>query len=384
MNGLYGTAVRLTARRRRCPRSRAGHLPEGAACPGRASQPGHQSQGLALHHPPQHLAEPPARRRPGAGQPSTATPSTRRSTPAAPASWKRTTPETLLLRHRARRRPAGGARPAARDVPRGGVAARRRGPQLPGDCRRAVGADRHRDVADLARPQAAPRLPHHGARGRRRPAAPAREARHDARAPRAGGDCRQIEALLPPFVDGAGSAMRSRPRRRPPGACCPPAARRRKRRRRSGGCCAPGAERCVATAPPGLDAQVRAAAASAPAELLGPAGGCRRWRPPRRWSLAVTGAFAWSTGRSSVLLAAQLTLDHIKCFLVDGADHAEHFTAPTAPKRGCSDQFGWSVPIPAPAARPTCTWSRCGGASTARAMVAHVLYRVEASRCRSS
>ena len=52
----------------------------------------------------------------------------------------------------ARRRPAGGARRAAGGVPAGGLAARRRGVPLRRDREDPRRADRHGDVADLARP----------------------------------------------------------------------------------------------------------------------------------------------------------------------------------------------------------------------------------------
>ena len=67
MNGLYGTAVRLTrdgdAARDLVQDTYLKALRAQGALPA-----GHQPQGLALHHPPQHLAEPAPRRRPGAGR----------------------------------------------------------------------------------------------------------------------------------------------------------------------------------------------------------------------------------------------------------------------------------------------------------------------------
>jgi hypothetical protein len=92
--------------------------------------------------------------------------------------------------------------------------------------------------------------------------------------------------------------------------------------------------------------------------------------------LAVTGGFVWSTGHSSVLLAAQLTLDHIKCFIVDGDDHAEHVPADRAEAQ-MRDQFGWSVPIPTPAARPDVHLVAVRRCLYGEGIIAHVLYRVE-------
>jgi hypothetical protein len=90
----------------------------------------------------------------------------------------------------------------------------------------------------------------------------------------------------------------------------------------------------------------------------------------------VTAGFAWGTGRSSVLLAAQLTLDHIKCFIVDGDDHPDHYSADVAETR-MQEQFGWSVQIPTPAARPDVHLVSVRRCLYGEGMVAHVLYRVQ-------
>ena len=83
-----------------------------------------------------------------------------------PGVVEQTTPETAVAARDARRRPAGGARPVARGLSRGGMAARRRGLQLSGDRRRPGGADWHGDVAHLAGAQAPARLPHRRCGGR--------------------------------------------------------------------------------------------------------------------------------------------------------------------------------------------------------------------------
>ncbi len=78
-----------------------------------------------------------------------------------------------------------------------------------------------------------------------------------------------------------------------------------------------------------------------------------------------------------MLLAAQLTLDHIKCFIVDGDDHADHFTAD---RRRSAD----AGPVRLVGADPDTgrraldvhlvAVRRC---LYGEGMVAHVLYRVE-------
>lgn len=86
--------------------------------------------------------------------------------------------------------------------------------------------------------------------------------------------------------------------------------------------------------------------------------------------------FGLATRRSDVLLARQLTLDHIKCFIVDGDDHADHYSADVAEAR-MQEQFGWSVPIPTPAARPDVHLVSVRRCLYGEGMVAHVLYRVQ-------
>ena len=189
-------------------------------------------------------------------------------------------------------------------------------------------------------------------------------------------DCRQIEALLPPFVDGEGS---EHDRARVAAhlercAACRQSAE------------AQGAVRSLlrdrqgalrGAAPAGLAAQVRAAAdPQNAAPVLSRRGRLSALAAAAALVLAVTAGVAWSTGRSSVLLAAQLTLDHIKCFLVDGDDHADHFTADAAEAR-MQEQFGWTVPIPAPAVRPDVHLVSVRRCLYGEGMVAHVLYRVQ-------
>ena len=190
------------------------------------------------------------------------------------------------------------------------------------------------------------------------------------------GDCRQIEALLPPFVDGEAS---DRDRDRVAShlercAVCRQTAE------------AQGAVRAAAARPPRGLARRRAAwtggrgagrgaARRRPHRRSAEAAGSRRWRRPPRSCWRSPPASSWGTGRSSVLLAAQLTLDHIKCFIVDGDDHADHYSADVAEAR-MQEQFGWSVAIPTPAARPDVHLVSVRRCLYGEGMVAHVLYRV--------
>ena len=186
------------------------------------------------------------------------------------------------------------------------------------------------------------------------------------------GECRQIEALLPPFVDGTVSPQeRQRVAAHLAGcAACRRAAdvqvpiRQLLRARHEALC---------GVAPPGLAAQVRSA--SLPASLLDRRGRLTALAAAAAIVAAVTGAVVWSTGRSSVLLAAQLTLDHIKCFMIDGDDRPDGLTPADAEARMEAD-FGWSVPIPSPAARSDVHLVSVRRCLYGEGMVAHVLYRI--------
>ncbi|MCC7123423.1 MAG: zf-HC2 domain-containing protein [Acidobacteria bacterium] len=129
-------------------------------------------------------------------------------------------------------------------------------------------------------------------------------------------------------------------------------------------------------APPGL--HTRVAASLAPAAAVAPG-----------WSSRVS-AFAAAaivvlalgavllpvaTWRSTVVLAAQMALDHLKCFSIDGDAHAETLTVAEA-QRELLEDYGWRLDVP-----PT------GGDADGRLVAvrrclygdgraAHLLYRV--------
>jgi anti-sigma factor RsiW len=189
-------------------------------------------------------------------------------------------------------------------------------------------------------------------------------------------DCRQIEALLPPFVDGAASEI-DRARVAAHLGRCPSC---RQAAEAQGAVRALLRQHCAAlgsVAPVGLAGELRAAAARVPTtEVLDRRGRLSALAAAAAVVLAVTAAVAWGTGRSSVLLAAQLTLDHIKCFIIDGADHAGHFTAAAA-EAEMQNHFGWSVPVPEPAARPEVHLVSVRRCLYGEGIVAHLLYRVQ-------
>jgi anti-sigma factor RsiW len=104
----------------------------------------------------------------------------------------------------------------------------------------------------------------------------------------------------------------------------------------------------TATAPPGLATRVAAALEAERRSILTP-----DWRfrlsafaAAALVVLAVTAvAIPLVTGRSTVVLAAQLALDHLKCFLIEPHDHGESITVQDAETELKAD-YGWDVPVP--------------------------------------
>ncbi len=78
-----------------------------------------------------------------------------------------------------------------------------------------------------------------------------------------------------------------------------------------------------------------------------------------------------------MLLAAQLTLDHIKCFMIDGDDHTHPMTADVAQVRLHEIATGWTCGC---RRRPSGGGARLVGVRSClygEGLVAHVLYRVQ-------
>lgn len=186
-------------------------------------------------------------------------------------------------------------------------------------------------------------------------------------------DCRQMEALLPPFVDGEASAASVAVVQSHLTGCaaCRAAvtAQREVRQllvsRRSA---------LVGPLPPGLAADVHRVAASDSTT--------RRWP---RWSavaaaalvvVSVTGAAVVATGASSVVLAAQLTLDHLKCFVIDGDDHGHALSAAEGQTQ-FRDQFGMDVRLPAGSGDGRARLVSVRHCLYGEGWVAHALYRID-------
>ncbi|MBM3781319.1 MAG: DUF3379 family protein [Acidobacteria bacterium] len=87
------------------------------------------------------------------------------------------------------------------------------------------------------------------------------------------------------------------------------------------------------------------------------------------------GVLPMVTGQSSVVLAAQLALDHVKCFLIDGDVHATPISAADA-EATMRKQHGWSVPVSATGGVDDGHLVAVRECLYSEGMAAHLLYRV--------
>lgn len=132
-------------------------------------------------------------------------------------------------------------------------------------------------------------------------------------------------------------------------------------------------------APPGLRTRIAAtlAAEQAPAAVVGWGSRLSAFAAAAVLVLAVGGvALPLVTSHSTVVLAAQMALDHLKCFSLDGHDHGE--TLPVAEaERELLDDYGWHLDVPETAgdlAGRLVAVRRC---LYGDGRAAHLLYRVD-------
>jgi len=159
-------------------------------------------------------------------------------------------------------------------------------------------------------------------------------------------DCRDFNALITLYADGELAASRCAEVDRHAAECAPCRARLVQEQ---------GAHRALRQCagrlselplPPGLATRCQAAM-RAEAEPRGvPL--WRRWMPAAAALVALVAGVVLLTGRSNALLAAQLTVDHLKCFAVSATREATG-TDPHAAERQLAE-YGWSVRVPASAA----------------------------------
>jgi anti-sigma factor RsiW len=82
------------------------------------------------------------------------------------------------------------------------------------------------------------------------------------------------------------------------------------------------------------------------------------------------------TGRSNVVLAAQLALDHLKCFTIDGHDHGQVLSVAEAEAELLQD-YGWRLSVPRTAGSDHGRLVSVRRCIYGDGRAAHLLYRVD-------
>jgi anti-sigma factor (TIGR02949 family) len=162
-------------------------------------------------------------------------------------------------------------------------------------------------------------------------------------------ECRNLESLLATFVDGDASPDTRRVVEAHLAACAP-CRQAVEMERAAHGLLRSRAAALETQAPPGLRTRLLAASREerrrASADALSWRGRFAAFSAAAVLTLALGAASVpVLTSYSTVLFAAQLALDHLKCFALDGHVHLPGMTAHEA-ERQLSDLYGWDLQVP--------------------------------------
>ncbi len=140
------------------------------------------------------------------------------------------------------------------------------------------------------------------------------------------------------------------------------------------------APQLAVTAPPGLRTRILATARAeqaAPAGILSWGGRLSAFSAAAVLFLVIGGALVpVMTSRSTVLLAAQLALDHIKCFGIDGHDHGQVISKADA-EATIKREYGWTVSVPDAAGAEGLSLVAVRRCLYGDGRAAHLLYRAD-------
>jgi anti-sigma factor RsiW len=156
-------------------------------------------------------------------------------------------------------------------------------------------------------------------------------------------ECRQIESLLPPYVDGeAAASVVSQVEAHL--AVCDACAASVQAQRTMRTVLRARAAQLTGQAPPGLATRITAALRPAARPSLGWAGRLSAFGAAAVLLMALVIGFEFMSPRSGVLFAAQLAIDHVRCFVltVGTLDSG----GAQAVQQEYADRYGWNVPVP--------------------------------------
>jgi anti-sigma factor (TIGR02949 family) len=188
-------------------------------------------------------------------------------------------------------------------------------------------------------------------------------------------DCRDVEPLMTPYVDGEATGG-DRARVDEHLAACPPCRRRASDERAARQLVRAHAGTLAERAP--LDLRGRCARAIRQTSAPPPLAHLRLWRrvplpAAAAVLLAVAGLVAWMAASSTPVFAAELALDHLKCFSL-----FEPATPPASPEHLAADlntAYGWRITVPAGSPDHQLRLLGARRCFSTDGRVAHILYR---------
>jgi len=192
-------------------------------------------------------------------------------------------------------------------------------------------------------------------------------------------DCQQIEGSLAAVVDG-GALPDDAARVARHLESCPECRQARQAQTRARNVLRARAAQLSVVAPPGLRTRILASARAERPE----AAAILSWRG-RLSAFAAAAILVLVLGaallpivteRSTVVLAAQMALDHLKCFMIDGDGDGAPISKADAEATIARD-YGWSASVPASAAAEGVKLVAVRECLYGDGMAAHLLYRVQ-------
>ena len=157
-------------------------------------------------------------------------------------------------------------------------------------------------------------------------------------------ECRRIESLLPPYVDGEASAHQTAEVEQHLAEC--PACRAAVAAQRTARVVLQARGRAIAPPLPlGLRTRLNATLQPRVSTSLGWRGRLSAFAAAAALLVVIVGALELVTPHSNVLYAAQLAIDHVRCFVVEMA--ATDTADPAVLERQYAEGYGWNVRLPA-------------------------------------
>ena len=158
-------------------------------------------------------------------------------------------------------------------------------------------------------------------------------------------DCRRIESLLPPYVDGEAPASEVALIESHLAGC--PACRFAVSAQRTSKVVLGARGRQIASlAPPGFARARGRPYAVSPRISLGWRGRATAFASAAALVIIGIAGFELITPHSNVLYAAQLAIDHVRCFVVEMSSTEK--VEPAALERGYAERYGWHLKVPRP------------------------------------